>query len=301
MYNEIDFFKFQRLFSSSQNCYTYLQKIRWPNGFICPECQGEKHSYISTRKLWQCSNCRYQCSVTSGTVFHKTRTPLYKLFWLVFFIAHDKNGHSALDLTRKLKISYKVAWSMCHKVRAAMLERNSSQLLAGLIELDDAYFGTKNAPGARGRGADKKQSVLVVAQTSTDKKPQFAAMEVIDDLKKETIQKVVENCIEEESTVITDGYPSFNILDEIDYNHIKQIVGDPKNASVVLPWVHIFIANAKSNIRGTHKGVSSQYLQYYLSEFCYKLNRRFNVETIFDRLLFACTNKRFVATAELRC
>lgn len=300
MYNIFTFFQFQKLFSTSQQCWQYLFKVRWPNGFICPECQSNEYSFIKTRQLMQCKHCRYQCSITAGTIFHKTRTPLYKLFWLVYFIAHDKNGHSALDLTRKLAISYKVAWSMSHKVRAAMLERNASYMLAGLVELDDAYFGAKRAPGARGRGADKKKSVLVAAQTTNGNKPQYASMEVLDNLKQETIEQAVEKNIQKGSTIKTDGFASFNTLQDIDYNHIKQIIADPKNASKLLPWVHIFISNAKSIIRGTYKGVSSQYLQYYLSEFCYKLNRRFNVDQIFDRLLCACTQKDPITLAELK-
>ena len=189
---------------------------------------------------------------------------------------------------------------MGHKVRAAMLERNASQLLSGLIELDDAYFGTKNAPGARGRGADKKTSVLVSAQTTKNNKPQYASMEVVDNLKRITVEDAVIKNIKKGSTIKTDGFPSFNTLQDIDYKHIKQIIDDPKNASKLLPWVHIFISNAKSVIRGTYKGVGSQYLQYYLSEFCYKLNRRFNVDQIFDRLLYPCTQKTPITVAELR-
>lgn len=301
MIQAINFFQFQKMFSTNQKCWQYLIKIRWPNGFICPECCCKQYSFIKTRRLFQCRNCGYQCSATAGTMFHKTRTPLYKLFWLVFFIAHDKNGHSALDLTRKLGISYKVAWSIGHKVRSAMLERNSSQLLAGLIELDDTYFGSKNVAGARGRGAGKKTAVLVAAQTNSENKPQYASMEIIDNLLKETIEQAVEKNIEKKSTIKTDGFPSFNTLQDLDYEHITEIIGDPKNASKLLPWVHIFIANAKSIIRGTYKGVSSQYLQYYLSEFCFKLNRRFNVDQIFDRLLFACTQRIPVTITELRC
>ena len=154
MYNKgdamknINFFEFQKQFSSEKKCYRYLFKTRWPNGFICPKCGCMEYSYIKTRSLYQCKSCRYQCSLTAGTIFHKTRTPLVKLFWMVFFIAHDKNGHSALDLTRKLNISYKVAWSMCHKIREAMIEHDRKYQLAGLIELDDSYFGGKKASGA---------------------------------------------------------------------------------------------------------------------------------------------------------
>jgi hypothetical protein len=300
MNNEISFFDFQELFSTNQKCWQYLFNVRWPKGFICPECMSNEYYFIKTRRLWQCKHCHYQCSVTAGTIFHKSRTPLYKLFWIIFFVAHDKNGHSALDLTRKLSISYKVAWLMCQKIRTAMLERNSSQLLAGLIELDDAYYGAKNAPGKRGRGAAQKTSVLVAAQTDEQNRPQFASMEVLDNMQQKTIAAIVKQMIKKGSTIKTDGYPSFNILQDIDYKHLKEVIGDPKNASKMLPWVHIFIANSKSIIRGTYKGVSSQYLQYYLSEFCYKLNRRFNVNQIFDRLIFACTQAEPITLAELR-
>lgn len=300
MYKVIDFFKFQKLFSTNKKCWRFLFKQRWPKGFICPKCRCLDYSFVKTRKLYQCKSCRYQCSVTAGTIFHKTRTPLKKLFWLVYFIAHDKNGHSALDLTRKLNISYKVAWSMGQKIREAMIERDANYKLAGLLELDDAYFGAKNVPGLRGRGADKKSPVIVAAQLDDNKIPMYAFMVVVDNLEKENVKQTAIENIEQGSTIKTDGYSSFNILKKSGYNHLAEVIGDPKNASKVLPWVHIFIANAKSMIRGTYKGVSSKYLQRYLSEFCYRLNRRFNVDTIFDRLMIACVEKKPVTIAELR-
>ena len=109
MYNDISFFEFQKLFATDKQCLNYLFRTRWPNGFVCPECGCEHYSYIKTRQLWQCKDCRYQCSITAGTIFHKTRTALHKLFWLVFFVAVDKTGHSALDLTRKLEIQFRSA------------------------------------------------------------------------------------------------------------------------------------------------------------------------------------------------
>jgi len=299
MYKNIEFFDFQKLFSTERKCWRYLFKQRWPNGFICPQCGCDQYSFIKTRKLYQCSNCRSQCSVTSGTIFHKTRTLLVKLFWMVYFIAHDKDGHSALDLTRKLKISYKVAWSMGHKIRAAMVERDANYKLAGLLELDDAYFGGKNISGKRGRGADKKVSVIVAAQLTENNKPQYASMTVVENLKEQNVKNVANENIEKGSTIKTDAYPSFNIL-EGDYTHLAEVIGDPTNASKVLPWVHIFIANAKSMVRGTYKGVSTKHLQHYLSEFCYRLNRRFNVDLIFDRLMTACVEKKPITLAELR-
>lgn len=105
--------------------------------------------------------------------------------------------------------------------------------------------------------------------------------------------------IKKDSTIVSDGYKSFKVL-ENEYNHIVKVISDPKLASSILPWVHIFIANAKSMIRGTYKGVDTKYLQRYLSEFCYRLNRRFDVDLIFDRLITACLEKSPVTLAELR-
>lgn len=190
MYKSIDFISFQNMFSTDKKCWDYLVKRRWSNGFICPKCQCKQFSYITTRKLFQCTNCRHQCSVTAGTVFHKTRTSLQLLFWLLYFIAYNKNGQSALDLTRKLKISYKVAWTMTQKIRTAMIDRDANYKLAGLIEFDDAYFGAKNVPGLRGRGADKKTPVLVVAQLDKNNNPQYASMIVVENLQKKNVAAI---------------------------------------------------------------------------------------------------------------
>jgi len=181
-----------------------------------------------------------------------------------------------------------------------MIERDANYKLAGLLELDDAYFGAKNAPGQRGRGADKKSSVIVAAQLDDNKRPMYASMIVVDNLEKESVKQTATENIEKGSTIKTDGYSSYNILKKSGYKHLPEVIGDPKNASKILPWVHIFIANAKSMIRGTYKGVSPKYLQRYLSEFCYRLNRRFNVDTIFDRLLTACIEKEHVTIKTLR-
>jgi hypothetical protein len=219
---------------------------------------------------------------------------------MIFFIAHDKIGHSALDLTRKLDIGYRAAWTLSHKIRTAMAARDANYKLSGLIELDDAYFGPKNAPGKRGRGADKKATVIVSAQVTSDNNPRYASMTVVDNLKEESVKEATEINIEKGSRIKTDGYSSLKTLDKNGYEHVAKVIGDPSNASIELPWVHIFIANAKSMIRGTYKGVGAKYMQHYLDEFCYRLNRRFNVNEIFNRLLIACVLKDHISIAELR-
>lgn len=146
----------------------------------------------------------------------------------------------------------------------------------------------KNTPGPRGRGANNKTKVLVVVELNEKNRPRFATMTVVDDFKEQTIEAVAQQRFAPGATVKTDGLRSFEVLQKLGYRHEPQPLNDPKKATACLPWVHIMITNAKELIRGTHKGVSKTYLQHYLNEFCYRLNRRFQPDKLFDRLLFAC-------------
>ena len=117
-----DFQEFLTQFRSEDDCWNYLFEIRWPNGFVCPKCEGKKYWLISTKqRLYKCRSCRYRISLTSGTIFHKTRTPLLKWFMLIFRMATSKTGVSINEMARELEIKdYKTVWAMAHKVRKAM-------------------------------------------------------------------------------------------------------------------------------------------------------------------------------------
>jgi len=133
--------EFQATFPDEQACWRTLRQARWPEGFVCPRCGHEASSWISTRRLEQCRCCRYQCSVTAGTVFHRTRAPLLTWFWAIFFVARHKKGISALQLQRDTGLgSYKTAWTMLHRLRSALRYRPESRL-AGLVEVDETYVG----------------------------------------------------------------------------------------------------------------------------------------------------------------
>ena len=182
----------------------------------------------------------------------------------------------------------------------AMIEHDRKYQLAGLIELDDSYFGGKKASGPRGRGALNKVPVIVAAQLTEDYRPQYASMTVVENMKEENIKKTAQENITSGSTIKSDAYSSLGTLKKYGYDHKPEVIGEPKNASKLLPWVHIFISNAKSNIRGTYKGVSNKYLQRYLSAFCYRLNRRYTLDIIFNKLLSACADKSPITLAELK-
>lgn len=299
MYKNIDFFKFQALFASEEKCHQYLCLRRWPDGFVCPKCSGQRHSYITSRRLYQCSTCRYQCSVRVGTVFQKSKTPLQKWFWMIFLLSQSKNGYSALALKRLLAISYSTALSMTHKIRTAMAVRDANYQLGGLIELDDAYFGGKKVPGKRGRGSGKKTPVMVGVQLNEKNRPQYAHMIAVNDLTEQSVSKASKEHFEEDSEIKSDAFSSYKVLSRYGYFHRPTKIGCPRLARKFLPWVHILISNAKAIHIGTHHGVSNQHLQKYLSEFCYRFNRRFQQNNLFDRLICACLGAPPVTIAEL--
>lgn len=299
MYKNIDFFKFQKLLSSEKKCQNYLFHRRWPNGFVCPKCQGGHYSYVTTRGLYQCTDCRYQCSLKVGTVFQKSKTPLQKWFWMIFLLSQNKNGYSALALKKLLSISYGTALSMSHKIRTAMQARDANYQLSGLIELDDAYFGGKRASGKRGRGSDKKTLVMVGVQLNENEKPQYTRMTTVDNLTEQNVKNVTKEQIKEGSEIKSDAYSSYKVLEKYGYIHKPTKIGIPENTSKFLPWVHIMISNAKAIFQGTYHGVSTKHLPKYLAEFCYRFNRRFQQNQLFDRLTWACICAQPITVAEL--
>jgi hypothetical protein len=148
-------------------------------------------------------------SLTAGTVFHKTRTPLTKWFWMIWLMGRQKSGISMLSLQRMLEIkSYKTVWTMGHKIRQAMAARDADYKLAGLIEMDDTYFGAPK-PGKRGRGATGKAKVVVAVETPADK-PRFAAMRMVPRVSSKEIQPLVREPVATEAVIKTDGWQGYS-------------------------------------------------------------------------------------------
>jgi hypothetical protein len=155
--------EFQDRFPDEESCWAFLRRERWPRGFVCPRCGGSGSHFIETRRLEQCRSCRYQASVTAGTVFHKTRKPLRIWFLAIFFLARHKKGISALQFQKDAGIgSYQTAWTLLHKLRSA-LGRRTGEVLSGLVEADAAYVGGPRS-GVRGRGAANKSIVAVAVE-----------------------------------------------------------------------------------------------------------------------------------------
>lgn len=296
-YTPLDLLRFQRRFRNDKACHEYLRRQRWPEVFICPKCKWQHAWWSKAKGVYECTHCHHQASLTAGTIFHKTRVPLRKWFWMIFLLGHSKRGASVRNLQKMLRIgSYETAWLMAHKIRKAMSERDERYSLRGLLEMDEGYFGGRKK-GVKGL---RHKSAVLVAVEERKKGARFAAMKVLSAVTKDEIENAVKYKVEMNSTIKTDGAGCYNRLRELGYyHHAPEKVCAPEYASKDLPWVHILISNAKRFILGTHHGVSPKHLHRYLSEYCYRFNRRYWEPQLFDRILTACANTRTITYQEL--
>ena len=262
----------ERRFSTDQACREYLFALRWPEGFLCPRCGGRR-AWATSRGLWLCGQCRYQASVTAGTIFQGSRLSLVLWFRAVWYVTSQKNGVSALGVQRVLGLgSYQTAWAWLHKLRRAMV-RPGRDRLAGTVEVDETYWGAKEE-GVVGRQTEEKALVLVAAQHDGRRRIGRVRMRHIPDLTKDTLHEFIAESIEPGSVVRTDGLPAYGGLQS--YRHEPVVVtGSGKTADELLPRVHRVISLFKRWLLGTHQGgVSHRHLDYYLDEFTFRFNRR---------------------------
>jgi len=289
----ISLIEWQKRYGTEKACAAMLAKYRWPQGFICPKCGHDSSWYITTRKVYQCTKCQHQVSVTAGTLFHSTNLPLVKWFWAIYLMASDKGGISALRLSKHIGVSWPTARNMLKKIRTAMAHRDSIyRLFDELIELDDTYVGGKK-PGKRGRGAKGKKPILVAVEHK-GKTAGFVAMKAVETVSGKEIKHFLERHLNNGQKVRTDALPAMNIVKE-SHQHDKKVT-PAKETSSWLPLVHIVIGNMKTFLNGTFHGVTHRYLQEYLDEFCYRFNRRFWESELPHRLLNACLSHAPVQT-----
>ncbi len=267
----INLAEFRERFSTEEACIAYLISLRWPNGIVCPVCEGTKIRK-TTRGLFECQGCSRQTSVTAGTLFHNTRKPLRLWFEAMWHITNQKYGANALGLQRVLGLgSYHTAWKWLHKFRRAMV-RPGRDNLSGIVEIDETYIGGKR-PGKRGRGADDKKLVAVAVEDKSQTSPTGKGigrirLKLIPDASAESLHAFVQEHIEQGSNIRTDGWKGYQTLPALGYKHT--VVGSKE-----LNIAHLTISLLKRWLLGTYQGaVSSDHLGYYLDEFTFRFNRR---------------------------
>jgi len=284
-----DFQEFLALFSDENACWHYLIDTRWPEGYVCSQCQSRKYWLTAKHKI-HCSDCGKEFSITSGTIFQESKKPLLLWFHIMWWVVAQKTGTSAYNLKDFMGFgSYETAWVWLHKLRRAMV-REGREKLSGIVEVDETYIGGEEiGTGKQGRGAEEK-SLVVVATECIGKQIGRVRFKIILDASKESLLPFIEENVEYGSTVITDGWSSYTSLSQNkEYEHIKKVIsGSGKQAHELLPHVHMVDSLIKRWINGTHQGkISPKHLEYYLDEFAFRFNRKLSTHRgmLFYRLM----------------
>jgi len=303
--------EFIKEYNSEEQCEAALEKARWPKGFVCQGCKGSRHSSYrrGNRKIFQCSCCRKQVTLTSGTIFHSSKLPLILWFQALYVLTQNKNNVSALELKRILGICYHSAWRVKHKLMQVMYEREQSTKLSGRVELDDAYLGGAFEGGKRGRGSENKIPFVAAVQTDKKRNPKYAIFTPVEGFKYEELREWAKKNLIESTTVVSDGLACFGAVTEAGCYHEKNVVGKDRKSTQMecFSWVNTILGNLKNAITGTyHSFAFLKYPHRYLGEYQYRFNRRFDLASMLTRLLFASVQtgkrtERWLRTAEDWC
>ena len=278
-------------YSNDDQCRDLLKRLRWPAGIACLRCGSMGISEYKERPVYQCNDCRYDFSVTAGTIMHDSHLPLRKWFLAIYLMCESKKGVSALQLKRTLGVAYKTAWYLCHRIREAMgndpLEGPS---LVGIVEVDETLVGGKT----RGKGRAYKGNKTWVA--GAIQRNGGVRLERIPDVKRNTLHDFIRRTVKDEAEAIyTDELASYlgiaghNTRHEtVNHSMEEWTVGDVHTNSIEGVW-SLF----KRSIIGAFHKVSAKHLDRYLDELEWRFSNRDNDH------IFVHTLRRIVNTDRL--
>lgn len=297
----MNIFNFTTHFSSEESCREHFKEERDKIGIKCKRCGHTNHFWIKSRWSYECKSCRSRTSLRSGTIMQGSNLPFLVWYKTMFLLTATKKGFSSKEIQKQLGLKrYEPVWAMVHKLRKAMGNRDERYTLEGMIEMDEGYFTVESseiekAKGKRGRGAAGKSNVAIMAESDqledldTGKKSshcRYFKAKVLNTHLAEEINETVKDSFDETSIVLTDDSTSYIDISKYVELHVSEKSSDELTKET-LRWVHITISNAKRNLLGNYHKIKGKYLQLYLNEFVYKLNRRYFGEKLFDRLVIA--------------
>jgi transposase-like protein len=267
-------------FDTDSECRRVLENMRWPEGVRCPRCESEKVYRVNPRRQFDCSACGYQFSVLAGTIFHDTHLPLPKWFVAVYLMTESRKGISANQMKRTLGVSYKTAWYLCHRIRAAMRDVDAA-LLAGIVEADETWVGGRKKGVGKGNWRDGKTMVLGAmarggqVRLKVDQRPT-----------KKAIHKFLRTAVDNTSTLYTDEHGAYiGFVDDGQHDHVvhrddEWVRGDVHTNSVEGVWSLL-----KRSVVGSYHQLSAKHLQAYVDEFAFRFNNRHNDYFFRDTLM----------------
>jgi ribosomal protein L37AE/L43A len=301
----MQFNKFFSLYGEEEKCKQFFKEQREMQGIKCKKCSSESHFWIESQSKWQCKKCKYRTGLKCGTVMENSNLGYRVWLWALYLMSATKKGFSALEMQRLLGHSrYEPIWLLMHKIRISMSHSDDKYKLTGFIEMDEGFFEgqrkkeDEHAIGKQVKELDRQVKVVVAVSTTpvpVEKQqknrpktyPGYVKMNVVSGLNKKEVTHDAAQMIQKSATVITDGRRCYTGLQEVCKVHKEVIVKDKKEVSKAFPWVHIAISNMKKKIIGLHHHIKNEYMQNYLSEFCYKFNRRKAGIDLFEKLITA--------------
>ena len=298
--------QFLEQYGTQEQCESALETSRWPNGFTCPKCNSIRYScYRRCRrvKVFQCSDCRTQTTLTEGTIFHSSKLPLTIWFQAMFFLTQNKNNVAILELRRLIGISYRAAWRLKHKLMQVMYEREQSTKLSERIEVDDAYLGGELPGGKVGRGSENKVPFIAAVQTNKQGHPLYAVFSTVKSFCREEVELWAKRSLVPSSLVVSDGLWCFQAVEVAGCFHQREIVGKERKSTSMecFSWINTVLGNLKNAITGTYHAFDfEKYAHRYLGEFQYRFNRRFDLGSMFKRLMKAAAKADKVPEQKLR-
>lgn len=297
-------YEFLAKFPTEESIIEHFIQIRYKTGICCPHCGCNKVYHRHTLpKKFKCSECNNDFSIFTNTIFEKSSTDLRKWFLAIHFMMNDKKGISALQLQREIDVTYKTAWRMLKQIRSAMGNTENEKIFTAIVEIDETYVGGKPRKQAkeksdkddknkRGRGTSKTP-VIGLKERNSNKVYAKVALpnKAGKKLTGKQLLKIIEQVCKDKTTVISDEFRSYGILDKKDSNFFHLVVnhslGEYSRNGIHTNGIESFWALLKRGIYGMYHQVSEKYLQFYVNEFCFRLNNRKN-ENSFDTLLGCC-------------
>lgn len=294
MKNQVQFQKgyslieFQEDYGTKEQCEEALFRWKFPQGYVCPKCGSREYCQLRSKKVYQCNKCHHQHSLTSQTILASTKLPLKIWFLGMYLVSQAKTGISALELRRQLGVSYNTAWAMKQKIMHVMKTRDDEKKLEGLIQLDDVYWGGAKGGGKRGRGSPNKVPFVAAVSLNEDSHPISMNMNVVDGFKTKEIKAWAEHHLSKQCDVVSDGLACFRAVEKIGCTHTRIITGGGTHSVTLeqFAWVNTMIANVKTAIIGVYHAIQHKHLPRYLAEFCYRFNRRFQLDHLLPRLAY---------------
>jgi transposase-like protein len=272
-------------FATDDKCRQLLIRLRWPSGPECPRCKMPVVTLETDKQLFYCKDCDYQFTVTAGTIFNDSHLPLTKWFIATLLLCEAKKGMSACQIQRTLGLgSYKTAWYLCHRIRAAMVESQKT-MLSGKVEMDETFVGGKNWWQGRAAKNDNKEVVIGIRQRGGDLRFFHAK-----DAKSGTLEKYIrENISEDVDTLFTDdalGYRSAakNLRKQGKHKTIRHKLRIYAKGDIYTNTVESAFSLLKRGIVGSWHRVSAKHLQSYCEEMAFRFNRRDKSDLFVDTL-----------------